>query len=100
MKQGTLVMIVSDMLAPHERVASLPIETKQTPLRQWVKGTLVKEANLGDLALIRTQTGRLVQGTFIEVYPRFHHTFGEYVPELASIRETIDSLLPRGENHE
>lgn len=99
-KQGTLVLIVSDVLAPHERAASLPIETKQTPLRQWLKGTLVEDANLGEVALIRTQSGRLVQGTLLEVHPHFHHSFGDYVPELSTIRKMIDFLLPRGGHHE
>lgn len=100
MKQGSFVLIVSDVLPPDQRAASLPMETKQTPLRQWLKGTLVKDANLGELATVRTQTGRLVQGTLLEVHPRFQHSFGEYVPELALIRTMIDTLMPRGAIHE
>lgn len=96
MKQGSFVLIVADILPPDQRSASLPIETRQTPLQQWLKGTLVEDANLGDLAIIRTQTGRLVQGTLLEFHPRFQHSFGEYVPELALIRTMIDTLMPRG----
>ena len=93
-KKNDWVQIHIDVLKPEERAANIPEDTRHLPLEMWVKGHLVNEsAELGDTATVVTKTGREVTGTLCAVNPSFKHNFGDYVPELDQIDETVKSIL-------
>jgi 2-amino-4-ketopentanoate thiolase alpha subunit len=90
---NTWVRIQAIVLTPSERLASLPFETRKTPLVMWLKGELMSAAEIGDTVLIRTVTGRIVSGKLMESHPTFHHDFGNDVPELRAIRKIIAAAM-------
>ena len=94
------VQIHIDVLKPEERAANIPEDTRLVPLEMWVKGHLINErAEIGDAVTVRTKTGREVTGTLCAVHPSYHHNFGDYVPELDEIDETVKSILFGGKAH-
>lgn len=99
-KKNDWVQIHIDVLKPEERAANIPEDTRHVPLEMWVKGHLQNEtAELGDLVTVKTKTGRMVEGTLCAVNPSFKHNFGDYIPELDQIDETVKSILFGGETH-
>ena len=99
-KKNDWVQVHIDVLKPEERAANIPEDTRCVPLEMWVKGHLLNEsAELGDLVTVRTKTGRTVEGTLCAVNPSFKHNFGDYIPELDQIDETVKSILFGGESH-
>ena len=93
-KKNDWVQIHIDVLKPEERAANIPEDTRHVPLEMWVKGHLTNDsAELGDTVTVRTKTGREVTGTLCAVNPSFKHNFGDYVPELDQIDETVKSIL-------
>lgn len=93
-EKGTWVEIHDWVLRPEERTGNLPEETKRVPLEMRLKGFLQEEAELGDRAVVKTVTGRLVQGTVISVNPTYDHGYGEtFIPELLSIGRELRALL-------
>ena len=99
-KKNDWVQIHIDVLKPEERAANIPEDTRHVPLEMWVKGHLQDEtAEIGDPVTVVTKTGRLAQGTLCAVNPSFQHNFGDYVPELDQIEETVKSILFGGEKH-
>ena len=99
-KKNDWVQIHIDVLKPEERAANIPEDTRHVPLEMWVKGHLTNEsAELGDTVTVRTKTGREVTGTLCAVNPSFKHNFGDYVPELDEIDETVKSMLFGGRAH-
>lgn len=99
-KKNDWVQIHIDVLKPEERATNIPEDTRHVPLEMWVKGHLQNdEAEIGDLVTIKTKTGRMVEGTMWAVNPSFKHNFGEYVPELDQIEETVKSILFGGRNN-
>ena len=98
-KKNDWVQIHIDVLKPEERATNIPEDTRHVPLEMWVNGHLQNdEAEIGDLVTVRTKTGRLVEGTMCAVNPHFTHNFGEYVPELDQIEETVKTILFGGRN--
>ena len=96
--QNDWVQIHIDVLKPSERAANIPEDTRHVPLEMWVKGHLQNEsAEIGDLVTVKTKTGRTVEGTLCAVNPSFKHNFGDYVPELDQIDETVKSILFGGD---
>lgn len=87
--KGTYVKITKDILKPEHRLDTLPEVTSSKPLTGWVKGKLLREADINDKAPIETITGRFVQGIITEIEPAYTHTFGAYVKELDIVRSTI-----------
>ena len=99
-KKNDWVQIHIDVLKPEERAANIPEDTRHVPLEMWVKGHLTNDsAELGDTVTVRTKTGREVTGTLCAVNPSFKHNFGDYVPELDEIDETVKSMLFGGRAH-
>ena len=95
------VQIHIDVLKPEERAANIPEDTRCVPLEMWVKGRLQNEsAEIGDTISVVTKTGRTVEGTLCAVNPAFQHNFGDYVPELDEIEETVKTILFGGRNHD
>ena len=81
-KKGDWVRIHSVILTPAERAAAVPDDTKQVPLEQWTKGSLLSDAAAGELATVTTRTGRVVSGELTDETPHYTHSFGDFVPEL------------------
>lgn len=98
-KKNDWVQIHIDVLKPEERASNIPEDTRHVPLEMWVKGHLKNdEAEIGDTVTIITKTGRTVEGTMCAVNPSFKHNFGDYVPELDQIEETVKGILFGGRN--
>ena len=97
-KKNDWVQIHIDVLKPSERAANIPEDTRHVPLEMWVKGHLQNpSAEIGDTVTVRTKTGRTVEGTLCAVNPSFKHNFGDYIPELDQIEETVKSILFGGD---
>lgn len=97
-KKGEWVKIYSIVLKPEERAPQVPEDTKKVPLETWVKGFLLEDANKGDLVKVKTYTGRVVEGTLVEIAPTFRHSFGENVPELLEIGQQLREILFGGDH--
>lgn len=98
-KKGDWVQIHQIVLKAVERTGRIPEDTKNTDLQLWVKGFIEKDANIGDNVLIKTLTGRMVEGDLVEVNPGYHYGFGdEFVPEVLKIGIQLRSILKDGEN--
>ncbi|MGE4572030.1 MAG: 2-amino-4-oxopentanoate thiolase subunit OrtA [Candidatus Izemoplasmatales bacterium] len=99
-KKDTWVQIKKVILKSEERAGNLPEETKKVPLIMWVKGFLLKEAELNDEVQIKTLTGRIESGTLIEVNPAYMHTYGKFMPEILRIDDIVKSTLFGDDHHE
>jgi hypothetical protein len=95
---GEWALLHSVVLESAQRAPQVPDDTHKVPLEQWVKGRLTAPASLGSQATVITRTGRKVTGTLLEVNPRFSHDFGDFVPELLEIDDTVRALVFGGEN--
>ena len=99
-RKNDWVQIHIDVLKPEERATNIPEDTRHVPLEMWVKGHLQNEsAELGDVVTVKTKTGRLVEGTLYALNPSFTHNFGDYIPELDQIEETVKTILFGGADH-
>jgi hypothetical protein len=99
-KKGDWVQIHFVALEPGERAEHLPEETKKVPLEIRIKGFLRDEkANIGDTVKIKTNVGRIVEGTLKEINPIYEHNFGKPIPELLQIGNNLWEILEEGENN-
>jgi hypothetical protein len=87
--KGKYVRIRKHVILPGKRDQSVPAETQKVPLKMWVRGRLLEESELFEETSILTATGRIVRGELKEVEPRYKHDFGDFVEELACVREVI-----------
>lgn len=93
-KNGDWVEIENIVLHPEERGASLPEDTKKTPLKMWARGFLVtEEAEIDDDVLILTLARRVLEGKLIETNPRHTYDFGETIIELLTVGEELKQEL-------
>lgn len=97
--KGIYVRIRKTILKPEERSDNLPIETKKVPFKMWVKGYLLEEADLFDLVLVKTITGRIESGILKEMEPPYRHSYGDYVPEVSKLTSIILNDM-YGDNNE
>lgn len=98
-KKGEWVQIHQIVLKAEERTARIPEDTKACPVELWVKGFLQNDAKLGESALIKTLTGRMVTGELVIVNPGYNYGFGEeFVPEVLKIGVQLRGMLKDGEN--
>lgn len=98
--KGDWVQIHIEVLSASERAANIPEDTKKVPLEMWVKGELQnEEASIGDPVSVVTKTGRIVEGTLVDIAPCYTHSFGDYVPELDQIDRMVKNALFGGQNH-
>ena len=97
--KGTYVRIRRTLLEAKERSDNLPSETKKVPYKMWVKGYLLKEADLFDIVKIKTITGRIETGRLKEVEPPYKHSYGDYVSEILVLKDIIINDM-YGENNE
>lgn len=92
-KQGSWVQIQKIVLNPEDRAPNVPLDTKRVPLEMWVKGSLLKDAKMGERVEIKTLTGRVETGTLVAVNPTYQHDYGDFVPELLEIGEMVRKLV-------
>ena len=97
-KQGDWVLTHNIILTPQQRAPQVPEDTHGVPLEMWVKGHLTQDAEIGDEVEIITRTGRHVRGKLLEVNPRYTHDYGEFVPELLEIGDTVRGILFGGDD--
>lgn len=96
-KRNDFVRLHIQALAPEERAPHIPEDTRAVPLEMWVKGYLLADAEMGQVATVRTCTGREVSGKLVEVNPGYTHSFGQTIPELLAIGESVREILFGGE---
>lgn len=87
--KGTYVRIRRTLLKPGERSPNLPEDTKQVPLKMWIKGYLQEDADLFDIVTVKTTTGRLETGRLKEANPPYKHSYGDFVGEILTLRDII-----------
>lgn len=92
-KAGSYVQIHKTILHPEERTAKIPEDTKRVPFEMWVKGFLLKDAQPGGDATVKTITGREVSGTLVEANPAYKYGFGDtFIPELLQVGISLRKL--------
>jgi len=75
--KGAWVEIENILLDIGQRAPQVPEDTLKTPLVMWIRGFLMNEkAEKGDTVTIKTLSGRMPQGTLVDISPRFEHDFG------------------------
>ena len=87
--KGTYVRIRRTLLKPGERSPNLPEDTKQVPLKMWIKGILQEDADLFDMVTVKTTTGRYETGRLKEANPPYKHSYGDFVQEILTLRDVI-----------
>ena len=88
-KKGTYVRIRRTILKPNERSTNLPEDTKKVPFKMWVKGYLLEDSDCFDIVTVKTVTGRLETGRLKEANPPYKHSYGDFIPEILSLRDII-----------
>ena len=96
-KKGDWVRIHSVVLKAEERTGKLPEDTKQCDLEMWTKGTLLEDAEIGDVVEVETAVGRIEKGTLIEVGPYYTHSYGKFVPEIIEIDKQLKKIMRGGD---
>ncbi len=96
-KKGDWVMIYNIVLEPKDRAPQIPEETKKVPLEMWIKGFLLEDTQVGEMANIETIVGRKVSGKLVEIHPTHKHNYGNHIPEILQIGKTLKELLFYGE---
>lgn len=97
-KKGTWIEVMEVVLDPEDRSNSIPEETKNTPLKLWVKGFALEDCDLGEEVEIETVLGRRFKGVVTEENPRFIHDFGDFVPEIMYIGKQAKNILNQEQN--
>ena len=88
-KKDNYVEIEVTILKENNRAPQVPEDTKLVPLKVRVKGVLLSEAKIGEIATIKTSTNRIETGILIKENPAYLHNFGEFVSELNEVRNII-----------
>ena len=96
-KKGDWVMIYNIVLEPKDRAPQIPEDTKKVPLEMWIKGFLLEDTQVGEMANIETIVGRKVSGKLVEIHPTHKHNYGNHIPEILQIGKTLKELLFYGE---
>lgn len=84
LEAGRWVRVHRVELAAGKRAPGIPPDTAGVPFETWINGYLIEPAQLGKDGVVRTASGRLVEGHIVEVDPGYTHSFG---PPPQSLRE-------------
>lgn len=98
-KKGDWVKIHRVVLKPEERAPQVPDDTKKVPLEMWLKGYILADGQIGETVSVKTITGRIEEGTLLEIMPSYSHSFGDFVPELLQIGSSLREILFGGEDN-
>lgn len=96
-KKGDWVRIHSVVLKAAERTAKIPEDTQACDLEMWTKGTLLADAEIGDIVEVETVVGRVEKGELIEVGPYYTHSYGKFVPEIIEIDKQLRKAMKGGD---
>ncbi len=96
-KKGDWVLTHTVVLNPEQRAPQVPEDTHKVSLEMWVKGYLNHDAEIGETVEVTTRTKRAVRGTLVEVNPQYRHGYGDFVPELLQIGDTVRDVLFGGD---
>lgn len=99
-KKGERVLVEKVLLRPEERAPQVPDDTKRTPLKAWMRGSLNEDAEIGDEVRITTETGRTEDGILLEVNPQYKLNYGNYIPELLKINRDVREILFGGDDND
>ena len=88
-QKGTWVKIQHQVLDKTQRAPQLPEDTKGVPFMMWAKGFLTEDAEMNSVVTVKTITGRLMEGTLMEIEPFYEHNYGTYIPELIRIGQDL-----------
>ncbi|WP_426351260.1 2-amino-4-oxopentanoate thiolase subunit OrtA [Alloiococcus sp. CFN-8] len=94
-KKGTWIEVEEIVLSQEERAANVPLDTKNTPLRCWIRGVALEDCEIGKEAEIVTNIGRRVRGIVVAEEPGYYHTYGGYVSELSHIGRQGREILEK-----
>ena len=92
LEAGRWVRVHRIELAAGERAPGIPPETAAAPYETWVNGRLLESARLGLNGVVRTASGRLVEGRVVEADPAYTHSFG---PPPQPLREAGRRVVER-----
>jgi len=92
-KKGTFIEIETVVLECEDRSSAIPEDTKQTPLRMWVRGFANSDCELEENVEITTPIGRTMKGIVKIVEPGYSHGFGRYVSEIAYVGKQAKEML-------
>ena len=92
-KKGTWVCITKTLLGESQRAAGIPEDTAKTPLRMWVNGFLLEDAEIGSEAVIHTKMDRREKGTLESIEPTTRVDYGDFVPEVLGIGAQAREML-------
>lgn len=95
--KGEWVQVERIILPAGQRAAQVPEDTQQCDLKMWVKGELLRDAEIGEEVEVLTNTGRTETGRLVEVNPGYTHNYGEFQPELLKIEKQLKEILFGGE---
>lgn len=98
-RQGTWVSVAKTILAPDERAKGIPEDTAKTPLKMWVSGHLLRDAEIGARAEILTRMNRREEGVLEEASPTTRIGYGDFVPEIMQIGAAARAALSGGERN-
>ncbi len=99
-KKDSWVQIEKVILNPEDRSPNLPKATQRVPLKMWIKGYLLEDAELGASVHIKTLTGRKESGVLLCQNPSYMHTYGAFVPEILGIDKMVKAILFEGDSNE
>lgn len=91
--KGTWVEVEEIVLTPENRAQNIPEETKITPLKAWIRGYCLENCELGDTVEVKTNVGRSVKGTVVDVEPGYYHTYGKYVKEISHVGQQAREMI-------
>jgi len=92
-KKDTFIEIETVVLQCEDRSSAIPDDTKETPLKMWVRGFVNSDCELGDEVEITTTIGRTMRGIAKVVEPSYSHNFGSYVSEIAYIGKQAKEMI-------
>lgn len=93
---GTWVQIHRIVLESGNRASQVPPETQAVPLEMRVRGTITRDAALGEEVEILTAAGRSLRGTLVDTAPRYAHDYGMPVADLLEAGLELARLRSRG----
>ena len=96
-KKGDWVQIENVILSAGERAPQVPVDTQNCDLKMWVKGEALSDVEEGNILQVRTTTGRIVEGYFVDVNQRYPHDYGDFQPELLKIERQLKGIVFGGE---
>ncbi|QNO14744.1 2-amino-4-ketopentanoate thiolase [Alkalicella caledoniensis] len=95
--KGSYVEITKEVLSQNQRAPQIPEDTKKTPLMMKVKGFLLEDGEIGETVKIKTVLGREQEGSLTSDNPRYSHDFGDIVPEIFKVRDSIKNFMKTGD---